>query len=113
VNYQAWIYVLPLPGRDREAVIAQVAEMKAALDPLLDRGVFTGWAIDSLLTEDDFDDRDIDPELVEPITGGELPAIYLNITYDLDRNAPGHREVDDFVTRTGLVHSFTDPPVAD
>jgi hypothetical protein len=113
VKYQAWIYVLPMAGRDTEAVIAQVTAMKAALDPLLERGVFTGWAIDSLLTDDDFDTKDVDREFVDPITGGELPAVFLNITYDLERNAPGDPAVDAFLARTGLVHSFTDPPVSD
>ncbi|GIE94710.1 hypothetical protein [Paractinoplanes rishiriensis] len=113
MKLQAWIYVLPMAGRDTGAVIAQVAEMKAALDPLLERGVFAGWRIFSLLTDDDFDDKDVDREFVEPITGGELPAVFLNITYDLERNSPGDPQVEAFLDRTGLVHSFTDPPVSD
>jgi len=112
VKLQAWIYVLPMAGRDTDAVIAQVAGLKAALDPLLERGAFTGWAIDSLLTDDDYAEKDVDREFVEPITGGALPAIFLNLTYDLERNAPGDAEVDALIARTGLVHSFTDPPVS-
>lgn len=112
MKLQAWIYVLPMAGRDLDAVTARVAELRAALDPLLRRGAFTGWAIDSLLTDDDFDEKDVDREFVEPITGGELPAIFLNITYDLESNAPGDPGVDDLIARTGLVHSFTDPPVS-
>ena len=65
------------------------------------------------MTDDDFDEKDVDREFVEPITGGELPAIFLNITYDLETNAPGDPEVDAFIARAGLVHSLTDPPASD
>jgi len=113
VNLQAWIYVLPLAGRDTDAVVAEVAKLKQALDPMLARGAFAGWQVFSLLTEDDFDEKDVDPGMVEPITGGELPAIFLNITYDLDKGPAGDPQVDALIERTGLRHSLTDPPVSD
>ena len=112
MDLQAWIYVLPMAGRDTDAVAAEVAALKEALDPMLARGAFAGWQAFSLLTEDDFDDKDVDPGLVEPVTGGELPAIFLNITYDRDKGPAGDGEVDALVARSGLRHTFTDPPVS-
>jgi hypothetical protein len=113
VNLQAWIYALPMAGRDADAAVAQVAALREALDPMLARGAFAGWHAAALLSEDDLEEEDIDPEWIEPATGGELPAVFLNITYDRDQGSAGDAELDALIARTGLRHTLTDPPVSD
>ena len=109
MRMQCWIYATLAAGE--EECIAKCAMLRKNLNALLQAGVFLGWAASSLLTQDDYEDKDIDPEWVEPVTHGALSAIYLNVTYDLDRHQPGNTEVEAILAQAGFEYVFKDGPV--
>jgi hypothetical protein len=79
MRMQCWIYATVVAGE--EECIAKCAVLRESLNPLLEAGAFLGWQASSLLTHEDYREKDVDPEWVEPVTHGALPAIQLNVTY--------------------------------
>jgi hypothetical protein len=109
MRLQCWIYAVAAAGEDD--CIARCAMLRESLNPLLEAGAFAGWAASSLLTRDDYEEKDIDPEWVEPVTHGALPAIQLNVTYDLDRHQPNNAAVDAILSQAGFAYVGKDGPV--
>lgn len=110
MDLQCWIYAAAPAGP--EAAISTIRSLREALQPRLTAGTLAGYSAVALLEPDDFADEDIDPALVEPVTHGALPAVYLNLTYDLDRQRPGGPEIESLLAGAGLVHVLTDPAPA-
>jgi hypothetical protein len=109
MRMQCWIYATVVAGE--EECIIKCAELRESLNSLLEAGIVLGWAASSLLTQDDYQEKDIDPEWVEPVTHGALPAISLNVTYDLDRHQPNNTEVNAILSQTGFEYVGKDGPV--
>jgi hypothetical protein len=110
MNLQAWIYAARKDDDTPEEVLATVRMLGVDLEARLAAGSLAGYRATAVLVDDDFEDQDIERALVEPVTGGTLPAIYLNLTYDLDRHQPVAAELETQLSDAGLVHVLTDPP---
>jgi hypothetical protein len=109
MRMQCWIYATVVAGE--EECIAKCAVLRESLNPLLEAGAFLGWQASSLLTHEDYREKDVDPEWVEPVTHGALPAIQLNVTYDLDGHQPSNAAVDAILSQTGFKYVGKDGPV--
>jgi hypothetical protein len=112
VKLQCWIYVSSKEYATRQAVMDALRAQERRLEHLADAGVFAGYHGVALVEPDDFEEDDIDRDLVESVTHGRLPAIYLNITYDLDLHRAGGPEIDSVLSDGGMTHVVTYPPAA-
>lgn len=59
--------------------------------------------------EHDIEDYDIDTELVDRATGGKLPALNVNLSFDLDVGPAGEPEIDVLIREFQLQHVATLP----
>lgn len=77
---------------DRAAARQRMYEIGARLDALYAAGAITGYHSYLLGNEEDFLDHDVDRELIDV----ELPVVYFEVGYDVDRVGPeGHQAVVD------------------
>jgi hypothetical protein len=115
MDLQAWIYVAPVEAEGEDALVELIREVAADLKPRQAAGEFAGYTAMALAGPDDYDAGDIDPDIVEEVTGGQFPAIYLNITYDLGLHRPVIPATAELLVARGFVHVLTypdDPSVA-
>jgi hypothetical protein len=108
VILQCWIYSAAFTSDELAAATAR--SLDDSLDQVLADGAIAGYRTMALVNDDDFADEDIDRDLVDRGTGGLLPAVYVNVTYDLDRHSAAPAKVRDLMARWGLMHVLTDPP---
>ncbi|GAB3893293.1 hypothetical protein GCM10029964_069830 [Kibdelosporangium lantanae] len=108
MNLQGWIYVATKDYGTREAVITALRELGARLETKVDDSI-AGFAAVALVEPDDFEEYDIDRREVEGVTHGRLPAIHLNITYDLDLHRVDDPEIAELLSAAGMTHVVTDP----
>lgn len=97
------------PPESPDATIALVRRLREALRPHREAGTLEGFRAVAITEPDDFDEHDIDPDLVEHVTQGALPALYLNLTYDIDHQQPDHPAIASLLADTGVEHVLTYP----
>lgn len=112
MNLQCWIYVGSGEYGSRQAVLEALRALESHLERRFKAESFAGYQAVALVEPDDFEEDDIDRDLVESVTQGRLPALYLNITYDLDVHRPGDPETESVLSAAGMTHVVTDPPAA-
>lgn len=49
-----------------------------------------GWSVIPVVETGDYADFDVDPCEVESVTGGQLPFLYMCLSFDLDKLSPTH-----------------------
>jgi hypothetical protein len=89
-----------------EAAREQMRAATVPLDALYDGKVISGYQMFVIQTEDDYDEYDLDRPGIERVTGGALPAIFLNITYELDEGPP------DLAAAAPVIAQFAFSPIA-
>lgn len=77
-----------------EEALSLMRRLGSRLSKLQKEGTLVGYQVVTLMESNDFDDEDVDRELVESVTGGRLPTIYVNLT----RQGGSSRVRDDELT---------------
>jgi hypothetical protein len=63
----------------------------------------TGYRVDTVREDGDYEEQDLDRELITGRTGGRLPVVVINVTYDLQRpDRPDLSETAEVVREFGL-----------
>ncbi|MFD5748776.1 hypothetical protein [Streptomyces sp. NPDC127033] len=76
-------------------------------------GQLAGYETVAITELGDFENEEIDRELVESVTCGQLPAIYVNLTFELDSQRPDDVEIGSLLPGAELVEVFTEPKLTD
>jgi hypothetical protein len=96
-------------SEDRTATRERLLTLGDRLKTLMEHTPGMGYSATVLYEPGDFEEEDIERELVEPTTGGQLPVMYLNLTYDLDQFGPGSAEEQAILRDYHFQHVLTDP----
>ena len=108
MKLQSRFYVTTHGFADANAARELAYEMAVPLDELYDRKVISGYQSFVLKAEDDYEEHDLDRELIERETQGELPAIFLNITYRIDAAPPDVSAIEPVITKYRFRHLLTE-----
>jgi hypothetical protein len=100
------------PAADEAEAIALRGEIGAALRPLLDGGEIAGYRAVAVASEEDWDEHDIDRDVLEAVSGGVLPIVYLAISYDADVAAQPGPGVGRVIERFSLQPAYQVSPPA-
>ncbi|HPT49678.1 MAG TPA: hypothetical protein PKZ22_05680 [Accumulibacter sp.] len=103
MNFRSYIYATVDGCVDREATLTIVNAIADRLAAIAARNPALGWQVIPLVEPEDFDDFDVDARLLAPVTGGRLPAINVNLSFDIDRCADGDPEIDALLAAHGMV----------
>lgn len=109
MNLQAWVYATTEGCDDRDAAVAlmrTVAERLRAIEP---RRPGLGADVIAVADAQDYDDFDVEPDLVAPVTAGRLPFVLLSLSFDLDVAPAGAAELDALVAQYGFRLAATIP----
>lgn len=112
MNLACRIYVSRQEFETQEAVVDIKNALGSRLSSLLNNEIIAGYAVTILSETDDFDEEDIDREIVESVTAGHLPAIYVNVTYDIDEHDAHSEEAASLLLGSGMVLAFSYPAQA-
>jgi hypothetical protein len=96
------IYVTEQGATDPDSAIRVSRALGAHFADLLAQGLISGYQVTAITGDDQFEEDDLPRELIEGVTEGRLPAVYVNMTYD-DAD-PRHTGADhaDFLYDHGL-----------
>jgi hypothetical protein len=96
------LYVTEQGVTDPGSALEVARELRAHFADLLAQDVISGYQVTPITSDEDFEEEDLPRELIEGVTEGRLPAVYVNMTYD-DAN-PRHTGADhaDFLYDHGL-----------
>jgi hypothetical protein len=94
LNFQSFIYVTTEGCADRAATVAITNALADRLTAIAARRPGLGWQVIPLVEAVDFDDFDVDAALLGSVTGGRLPAVNVNLSFDLDDGPAGDPEID-------------------
>lgn len=108
MELQAWIYVAPVEAEGEDALVELIRQVARDLKPRQEAGEFAGYTAVALAGPDDYEAGDIALDIVEEVTDGKFPAIYLNITYDLGSHRPVDPATAELLASRGFVHVLTD-----
>ena len=87
MKLQHRLYATTQGCRDGDSARELLRAAGVPLDGLYDRGVIAGYKLLVIESEDDYEDQDLDRPAIERETRGQLPALFLNVTYR-DDDAP-------------------------
>lgn len=90
---------------DRASAIAVKDAIGDALAARRAAGLLAGYEATVIATDEDWEEQGLDREVIDDVTGGALPVIYVNVTYDADD--PRQRDAD----HRELVEAFELRPV--
>jgi len=107
MKLECWIYVTTEDLGDRPSTLAKLHALGDRLRQLTVDRPGLGYSAASLFDPASFEEEDVDRELVESVTSGKLPAIYLNLTYDLKRIVPGDPLIEAILKDYGFRHALT------
>jgi hypothetical protein len=103
LNFQSYIYVTTEGCADRAATVAITNVLADRLSMIAVRRPGLGWQVIPLVEAVDFDDFDLDAALLGSVTGGRLPAVNVNLSFDLDHGPAGDPEIDLVLAEHGMV----------
>ena len=103
MNFRNYVYATTEGCADREATLAVMNAIAERLEAITTRNPGLGWQVIPLVEPEDFDDFDVDAQLLAPVTGGRLPALNVNLSFDIDRCADGDPEIDALLAAHGMV----------
>jgi hypothetical protein len=96
------IYVTEQGATDHDSTVRLAREIGADLHKLLDDGLLEGFQSVAITSEEHFEQDDLPRELVEGVTEGRLPAVYVNLTYDDENPRQTGADHTDFLFARGL-----------
>lgn len=102
MNFRSYIYATIDGCSDRAATIDIVNAMADRLTVIAARNPALGWQVIPLVEEEDYDDFDVDAQLLATVTHGRLPAVNVNLSFDVDRGTDGDPEVDALLAAYGM-----------
>src|ERR1700760_3081389 len=108
MRLQSRIFITTQGCHDHATTRALMHEVTAPLDELHDGGKLTGYKALVLTTDDAYVEQDIERDLIVAETGGQLPALYLNLTLSLDAGPPDVEVFAPILTRYGFRHLLTE-----
>ena len=109
MNLQSFVYATTVGCDDRQAAVALMLIVGQRLRDIQARRPGLGWQAIAIADEHDIEDYDIDTELVDRATGGKLPALNVNLSFDLDVGPAGEPEIDVLIREFQLQHVATLP----
>jgi hypothetical protein len=101
----ARIYATTHGCEDRPCALAAKDAIAEALAQRRAAGLLAGYEATVIASDEDWEEQGLDREVIDAVTGGGLPVIYVNITYDADD--PRQRDAD----HADLVEMFRLRPV--
>lgn len=101
----ARIYATTHGCEDRACALAVKDAIAEALAQRRADRLLTGYEATAIASDEEWELQGLDRELIDEVTGGGLPVIYVNITYDVDD--PGQSGAD----HSDLVEMFHLLPV--
>lgn len=103
------IYVTRDGCVDRDAALNHVHELGDLLRARYERGELRGFESCVLASDDDYAENDLEymRAQIEAVTGGALPAIWVNVTFPAPVSDDGDGMAE-LVTRFGLIHLITE-----
>lgn len=107
MNLVTRIYVTNSGCDDRDAAVGLMRLIGAELREIGAHRAGIGWNAIAVADQQDFDDFDVDPELLAEHTQGRLPLVTVTVSFDLDRGADRSEEVDALIARHQLQHVIT------
>jgi len=103
MRFRSHIYATVDGCVDREATVAIMNAIADRLAAIAARNPALGFQVIPLVEPEDFDDFDVDAQLLAPVTRGRLPALTVNLSFDIDRCADGDPEIDALLAAHGMV----------
>jgi hypothetical protein len=92
VRLGARIYATTHGCEDRAYALAVKDAIAEKLAQRREAGLITGYEATAIGSDEDWEEQGLDREVIDEVTGGGLPVIYVNITYDADD--PRQRDAD-------------------
>lgn len=83
--------------------VALMGNLGSRLSVLQREGALAGYQVVALVVPGDFEEEDIDRDLVEAVTLGRLPAIYLNLTFHTASPKVQDEELRSLFATAGMV----------
>ncbi len=108
MRHQTRLFVTTDGCRDREASRELMHAATIPLNELYESGVISGYQLSVIETEDDYEDKDLDRPLIERETAGVIPALFLNVTYRIDRKPPDGAAIEPVITKYAFRHLLTE-----
>jgi hypothetical protein len=103
MRFQSYIYVTTQGCEDRDAAFAVMDAIADRLADIAERRDGLGWQVIPLVEPISYEEFDVDRDLLESITGGRLPAVNVNLSFNLDRGPDSDQEVDVLLRQYGLI----------
>ncbi|MFD6329274.1 hypothetical protein ACFWGI_06805 [Streptomyces niveus] len=85
-------------------------KLGSRLSTLQNEGALAGYQVVTLTEAGDFQDEDIDRALVESVTLGRLPAIYVNLTHRTGSLTMHDAELNSLLAKARMRLTLTCPP---
>jgi hypothetical protein len=109
MNLETRVYATTQGCDDRDAAVALMRRLGQHIREIAARRPGLGWQVIAFADEEDIEDFDVPTELTDRATGGRLPALNVNLSYDLDVAPAGDPELDTLLDAFGLIHVATLP----
>lgn len=108
MRHQIRLFVTTDGCGHEEAAIELMRAAGIPLDELYEQRRIAGYQLSVIATEDDYEEKDLNRQLIERETQGRLPALYLNVTYRIDREPPDVQAIEPLLSRYGFRHLLTE-----
>lgn len=108
MKLQCQLFVTTHGCPDVETARQRVYAISARLDELYERSAISGYQLFVLKTEDDYEEYDLDRPSIERETLGVFPAIFLNVTYRIDKAPSDATAIEPLVVENRFHHLLTE-----
>jgi len=109
MNFETRVYATTQGCDDRDAAVELMRAMGQRIRAIAARRPGFGWQVIAFADDEDIEDFDVPTEFTDRATGGRLPALNVNLSYDLDVAPAGDPELDALLAEFGLTHVATLP----
>lgn len=109
MNLRTRVYATTAGCHDRATAVALMRALGERLRAIAARRPGLGWQAIAFADRQDIEDFDVDTELTDRATGGRLPALNVNLSFDLDLAPAGDPEIDALLQTFQLLHVATLP----
>lgn len=109
MNLQTRVYATTAGCPDRAAAVALMRAIGQRLREIAARRPGLGWQAIAFADAQDIEDFDVDTELTDRATSGRLPALNVNLSFDLDLAPAGDPEIEALLEEFQLLHVATLP----
>lgn len=109
MNLETRVYATTQGCHDRDAALLLMRTLGQQIGEIAARRPGLGWQVIAFANAEDIEDFDVPTEFTDRATGGRLPALNVNVTYDLDVAPASDPELDALLESFGLVRVATLP----